>query len=380
MSFSSIRMEMLNAPGWLVGWLGGIYYTGMLLGSHFPARFVLRVGHIRAYTCFASIMILSILLQYFSDIYVSWILSRLATGFTLGAFYLVIESWLFNMANPERKGAIIGLYTFVLYVGSFIGQINFRFIDLASATAFIIPAGIVAISLLPITATRTQYPTFKTHGNYSLLNTFKRAPIGSWNITMSGLFIGTANTLLPVFLYRSGFAKEPLALLLAVPILGAICLQYPLGSFSDCVNRRKLLIGIYLTMIVAMIALVLFAKNILFLSIALFIFGATLYSVFSIAMAYTCDIFDKDDYFGVVQASLIYYGVGSIVGPITAIYCMQWFHSNALFWFLTVMSLFSVAFSSLPCFLRRRQVEDVHKTPYVNAEPHTPILRDNKPL
>ena len=377
-SFVSIKLEMLGAPQWLIGWMGGVYYTGMLLGSHLPAKFVLRVGHIRAYAYFVSIMIVTILTQYFWDAYISWAITRFLIGFTLGALYLVIESWLFNLASPERKGAVIGLYAFILYVGSFIGQINFRFIDLNSPAAFIIPACIVAASLFLLSATRTEYPSFDTHGKFNMFRIVKLAPVGSWHTMMSGLFISTSNVLLPVFLYRIGFAKEDLALFLAAPILGATCFQYPLGRISDFVDRRKLMIGLHFVMVAAMAGILVFGKQEILLGGALFLFGCMFYSIYPIAMAYTCDEFPKQEYFGVIQTLLILYGIGSIIGPILASYCMNWFHIDALFWFLGAMSLLSIVFSYLARFLPTH-TPDEHKTGYVNAEVHMPILTDINP-
>lgn len=374
-SFVSIKLEMIGTPQWLIGWMGGAYYIGMLLGSHLPAKFVLRVGHIRAYTFFTSIMVIAILSQYFWSIYISWAITRFLIGYALGALYLVIESWLFNLAHPEKKGAVIGLYTFVLYLGSFVGQIQFRFIDLNSPAAFIIPACIVAASLFPLSATSVQYPTFDMHGKFNMFRIIKRAPVGAWNTLMSGLIISTSSVLVPVFLYRFGFAKESLAWLLAVPILGAICFQYPLGRVSDFMDRRKLMIYLHLVMIAAMAAILLFAHQTLWLGIALFAFGCMFYSIYPIAMAYTCDGFPKEQYFGVIQTLLILYGIGSVIGPILAAYCMQWFHINALFWFLGVMSLSSALFSYLARFLPTYKI-DAHKAEFVNAETHTPILTD----
>jgi MFS family permease len=374
-SFVSIKLEMIGAPKWLIGWMGGAYYVGMLLGSHLPAKFVLRVGHIRAYAFFASIMAIAILSQYFWNIYVSWGITRFLIGYALGALYLVIESWLFNLASPEKKGAVIGMYTFILYLGSFIGQIQFRFIDLYSPAAFIIPACIVAASLFPISATSTQYPKFDMHGTFNMFRIIKRAPVGAWNTLMSGLIISTSNVLLPVFLYRFGFAKEALGWLLAVPILGAICFQYPLGRVSDFVDRRKLMIGLHLVMVIAMVCIVLFTDQMLWLGVALFVFGCMFYSIYPIAMAYTCDSFPKEQYFGVIQTLLILYGAGSIIGPILAAYCMQLFHINALFWFLGAMSFISAIFSYVTRFLPAYKT-DAHKTEFVSAEAHTPILTD----
>jgi len=376
-SFVSIKLEILGTSQWLIGWIGGAYYSGMLLGSHLPAKLVLRIGHIRAYTCFTSIMIMTILAQYFLDTYASWALTRFSIGFSLGALYLVIESWLFNVANPARKGAVIGLYTFILYLGSFVGQIGFRFIDLNSAAAFILPACVATMSLLPLSATRTQYPSFDIHNKFDMLRVIKLAPVGSWNTVMSGLFISSSNILLPIFLYRSGFSKEILAWLLALPILGAICFQYPLGRLSDFVDRRKLLTGLHLVMTVSMLTIIFFTQQLFILRISLFVFGCVFYSIYPIAMTYTCDGFKKEEYFEVVQTLLILYGIGSIIGPILASYCMEWFHFNALFWFLSFISLGSAIFSYLARFLPTH-IPDKHKTEYASTETHTPILSNTK--
>lgn len=135
------------------------------------------------------------------------------------------------------------------------------------------------------------------------------------------------------------------------------------------------MIGLHLVMMVAMVCIVLFAHQMIWLGTALFTFGCMFYSIYPIAMAYTCDGFPKEQYFGVIQTLLILYGVGSIIGPVLAAYCMQWFHINALFWFLGTMSFGSAVFSYAARFLPAYKT-DAHKTEFVSAETHTPILTD----
>lgn len=370
---------MMGVPQWIIGWMGAAYYSGMLLGSHLTAKFILRVGHIRAYGFFAAIMILAILTQYFWDMYASWAITRFLIGYALGALYLVIESWLFNLASPDRKGSVIGLYTFILYLGSFFGQINFRFIDLVKPDAFILPACFIVASLFPVSATHTHYPKFEEHEKFDMFKIMRLAPVGSLNTLVSGLIISSMHVLLPIFLYKNNYSKENLAILLAMPLLGAICLQYIIGRVSDFVNRRKLLVLLHTFNIAAMALVIILTGQLFWIGAALFMQGCMFYSIYPIAMAHTCDRFSSDEYFGVIRTLLILYGIGSIAGPTLAAYFMTWFQPAALLWFLGAVSLFAAIFTQIPYFRQPRMALEEQKTQFVHTQGKTPISADLDP-
>ena len=374
-SFASVKLAMLGAQQWAIGFVGSVYYIGILSGSHISAKFILRVGHIRAYVFFAGIIIASSLVQYYFNSAFSWGLSRLTMGYALGSMYLVIESWLVNDAPSNKKGTMISIYTFVLYVGSLCGQVLFKFIDIKTSDAFIIPALLVAISLFPISSTSTRYPAFDLENSSGIGKIVKRAPIEMLCLLISGIWLSTYYVMLPVYLYKIGYGEKDMSLLSMI-YLGAICLQYPFGKISDIVERKKVLISMYFASIAIMVLVIIWSLELLGVRTSLFLLGGLAFSTYPISMALACDAFEAKDYFFVIQVVIISYGIGAMIGPMITSFFMQLLGPKALFGFLTLLC----ALPPLMMFLYRQRVttdtDDDTKVEFVSPQTTVKLSTD----
>jgi len=90
----------------------------------FNDRLILRIGHIRAYGSFASLIAVTILLQgLFYDTW-GWFALRLINGWATVGVFLVIESWLLLAGDAKIRGRLLALYMIVLYGGWCAGSGN----------------------------------------------------------------------------------------------------------------------------------------------------------------------------------------------------------------------------------------------------------------
>ncbi len=84
-----------------LGMLGTTWAGGFVAGCIFAPRPVRRVGHVRAFGCFAaSAAIIALLSGIYIDA-ISWIILRTFTGFSMAGAFMVIESWLNERATNE---------------------------------------------------------------------------------------------------------------------------------------------------------------------------------------------------------------------------------------------------------------------------------------
>ncbi len=84
----------------MVGIVSSAYFIGLTLGAVFHDRLIVRIGHIRAYSSFASLIAVSVLLQ---GIYFDTGSGFPAPPLRLGGDWCVpvIESWLL-LASDEK--------------------------------------------------------------------------------------------------------------------------------------------------------------------------------------------------------------------------------------------------------------------------------------
>src|SRR5690606_30771635 len=123
-----------------------------------------------------------------------------------------------------------------------------------------------------------------------------------------------------------------IAYLMAMSVLAGAFAQVPLGRLSDRIDRRKVLIGVSLTAVVAGILTMAFnpGENAL-LYILFAAYGMAAYSLYAIAVAHANDFADEGTFAKIASGMLVMMGGGQMLGPIVASYAMQALSPVALF-------------------------------------------------
>ena len=62
-SLTTLRLDTAGASETVIGLVSSAYFIGLTLGAVFHDRLIARIGHIRAYSSFASLITVSVLLQ-----------------------------------------------------------------------------------------------------------------------------------------------------------------------------------------------------------------------------------------------------------------------------------------------------------------------------
>src|SRR5690554_7564582 len=59
----TLRLDAAGESAVVIGWVSSAYFIGLALGAMLNDRLLLRIGHIRAYGSFASLVAVTVLLQ-----------------------------------------------------------------------------------------------------------------------------------------------------------------------------------------------------------------------------------------------------------------------------------------------------------------------------
>ena len=121
-SLTTLRLDASGASAHMVGIVSSAYFIGLTIGALFHDRLIVRIGHIRAYSSFASLGVVSILMQALSADWTVWILARLVYGWTTVGIFLVIESWLLLAAAQTVRGRRLALYMLSFYGAGVLSQ------------------------------------------------------------------------------------------------------------------------------------------------------------------------------------------------------------------------------------------------------------------
>ena len=126
------------------------YFVGFLIGSIMGPKLVKNVGHIRVFAALASILSAAMLLHSLFVEPLTWFAIRLVNGFAVAGLYIVVESWLNDIATNRTRGQLLSVYMVIVLGGMAAGQFLLNLADPAGFELFILVSVLVSVSLVPI--------------------------------------------------------------------------------------------------------------------------------------------------------------------------------------------------------------------------------------
>jgi len=321
-----------------IGFIVTGYYVGFLLGSILIPIFLKRVGHIRVFAALASLASIAILLHtIFIDPY-SWFSIRIITGISLSGIYVIMESWLNDKSTNKTRGKILSIYMIITFVFVGLGQFLLNLSDPAKVDLFILVSILLSFALLPILLTTTEQPNINNPKSFSISEFYAVSPLGF----VGAFFTGLSHS--AVFGYGAVYAStrglsifEISTFMVIITFFGALS-QWPVGYFSDKIDRRIILIAV--TFLAAGISVLIVIST--YISLILFfiltaIFSSMCLPMYSLVVAHTNDFLQPDEIVSASSTIAKLVGVGSILGPIIVSNTMNILGSNGFFVYLFVI-------------------------------------------
>lgn len=368
-----VRLYMDEASPTLIGMISTAYYAGLAIGSFRTERFIIRVGHMRAYAAFASILAVACLLPGLFASPTLWILMRFLGGICMAGLFIVIESWLLAYSSTSTRGKILSLYMFVLYASQAMGQFLLNLSNPETIFLFCLATILCSLSVVPICITYRPSPELGEPSSLSFKALYKISPSGIFGCFASGLILGAIYGLLPLYASEIGLDVPQVALIMGITILGGTLLQFPVGYMSDFSDRRKILLYLSLSTIVISLVIIpgAFISFYAFLALAFLLGGAT-FSLYPISISHTCDYIESRDIVAVTQGLLLAYGVGATIGPLFSSFFISTFGHNGLLFYLAIIA------GVLSFFVMRHSQE--HEAPSVKEQQNFVPMPNTTPI
>ncbi|MED7819746.1 MULTISPECIES: MFS transporter [unclassified Francisella] len=315
-TYSSIELNSLGRSNLMIGLISAAYFFGMMSGSYFSQSTIVRVGYIRAFVLFASLMAIStLIIGVYKEVLV-WVLFRFACGFSLAALFIIIESWCILSSERRNRGLIFSIYLFVYYGTQALSQlmINFHFSDGLLAYCFI--SSLCSIAIVLMAFTKTVAPVPQSEEICSPMKIMRKVPLAMVASIIGGSLLGAIYTILPVFLVRVDSTHNMISVLMMTTILGGMLLQIPIGKLSDIIDRRKVILLVGAGICIASILICLFHNSFFMFAVIIFIFGGCAFVIYPLSISHASDFLDEHEILGAIGVLTIAYGLGSVVSPI----------------------------------------------------------------
>jgi MFS family permease len=309
------------------------YFAGFLVAPALVVRWLSGVGHIRVFASLASLASCVVLIHFVWVNPVSWGVLRFVFGFCMAGLYIVIESWLNDASTPRTRGRTLAVYMIVSMGGLGVGQLLIAAGDPNNATLFVVASILVSMSFVPVAlAATTEAPPVRVSPTMKVREFYRSAPTGMVGTFFVGASHGILFGLAAVYATRAGYGTGMTAAFLALPSLGALAFQWPIGWASDRLPRRGVIFVVAVAAAATSVVLGVIPEGNGAALPVIFVLGGLTFPLYSLLLSHTLDRSAPGTAMGASGTSLRVNGTGAVFGPIMAGAIMASFGETAFFW------------------------------------------------
>ena len=327
-----VRLESAGFAASVAGLVATAYYAGQLYGCALSGRVVNRVGHIRAFASFATVLSAAALIYALVGGPFVWSAVRFANGFAMAGVLLAMESWLNHVSGNARRGSAFSAYMMACYAALGTGPLLMTVANPDGFVLFSIASILLGLSLLPMSLSNRAQPGVAQPSRLRFQDLVRISPLGIAAAVLAGAMIGPLTGLVAVYAVSSGHGVSGAAALWLALIGGGFALSFPLGRLSDRIERRLVMAGVcFASLAAALVFRTLGDNSLEMLMVFGAVFGGLIFSVYPLAAAHTNDRLPPEDSVPAAAGLLIAFGAGAVVGPPVAALAMDLAGPGALF-------------------------------------------------
>ena len=357
-SLLPLRFSALGLSPGVIGLIATAEAIGFLTGCLYVHRLIAPVGLERAYATFAGLKAVGILGLYFAVGPFPLAMLRFMIGLNAAGLSIVVESWLNALVPNEQRGRVLTIYVLVygLFFGT--GQLLGRNLDVKSPEMLFLAGIATILALVPMVAIDVRAPVLPHRVRLDIFKALRTSPASVLACLLNGLILTAFTTVGPLFGERIGFDQYHIVVLMACVSLGGLFLQWPIGYFSDKIDRLYALIGLGAGILAVAAVLVSVQHSMPFLLIALLfgVFGGLGESLYAVGVAHANDRAVSADYVALSSTLLFIWALGAAIGPTTGTLAIELVSPGAFFVYVMALTL---AFTLFAVWRLMRRKSDV---------------------
>ena len=333
-SVLGVRAEAEGFGLAVTGVVMACYFMGFLAGTIYAEHALKTVGHIRVFAALASMASSAVLVHALSVNPVTWGVMRFVFGGCMAGLYVVVESWLNDLATNETRGRLLSIYMIVTMGSMALGQMMLNINDDSGFRLFVLASVLVSVSLVPATLSASSAPPFTVPEPMGFKQLLGVVPTGVVTSFFTGAAAGSLIGMGAVYAASAGLSQTRISVFLTAPLVGAVAAQWPVGWLSDHFPRRGVMFAVStIGAAGALLALAVGDGDALAL-VAMGLIGTAVYPLYSLSIAYTNDWITSEQILGSTATLIRVNGTGAIVGPLAAAGLMATFGDRLFFWWV----------------------------------------------
>lgn len=255
-----------------------------------------------------------LLMPIHPDVWV-WLPLRLGLAVAGAMLWITGEAWVNQVAEENRRGRVLALYSMALGSGGAIGPLLLAGIGSEGWLPFLAMAGVTAASIVPVLWVRRVVPAMAGTPASGVLGYVRLAPIPILICGLYAVMDGILMTFLPIYGMRLGLGAEAGLTFLTLLSIGGIAGQLPVGWLADHMDRNRLVLAA-VAILIGGTALIPAAMTSLVLgSILFFVYGAVRGGLYTVGMAMLGARFTGADLASASAAFGVAWVLGMVLGP-----------------------------------------------------------------
>ncbi len=337
-TFIALRASQEGFSTSVIGFVGAGYSIGFAIGCIYVTRVLRAIGHIRTFSAMAAIASASAIAMVLIIDPIFWFAMRLVAGICFASLFATVESWLNASVTNANWARTLSVYRVVDLGSVTAAQYLIPGIGIGGFELFAIVAMALSLSLVPISLADRSSPTVPEAIRFDVKKLWNISPLATIGCIVVGLTNAAFRNLGPIYAHDIGLSVTAIASFMSAGIVGGVVLQYPLGIYSDRLDRRLIILVATFGSALAALYLAVFAggdevKNL----IGIFVFGAFAMPLYSLCSAHANDHAGEGEHALVSAGMLFFWSCGAIIGPLFASVLLQFFGPQALFLYTAVI-------------------------------------------
>lgn len=278
-----------------------------------------------------------------------WTIIRFCFSITGTFLFIASESWILELAPPNQRGKIFGLYAVIFYGGIGIGGLLISQFTYKSNIVIYI-AILLNLIVLPFFVIKTIGASKPHIGGQKFSTTYKLI-FTNLAIFMPAFAIGGLETaafnLFPIWSREIGFDDRMAGAILGAAAIGNIILQFPIGALADKIGRNNVLKIIALAAVIMPLFLINTHNSFLVLAI-ICIWSGFVTGFYTMGLVGIAEYFEPQRIALANAAFGTTYCIAQLIAPSFGGTLMQFYGSSALLISLSIIGILPLIMLYLP--------------------------------
>nr|WP_275897959.1 MFS transporter [Halobacillus ihumii] len=318
-------------------------YIGILISSPFMEKPLQKLGYKPVIMIGGALVFISLALFPFWQALWFWFALRMLVGIGDQVLHFGTQTWITASAAHESRGRSIAYYGLFFSVGFTLGPLMTNLLSISLYIPFLVSALLSLIVWSTMWFVRNEMPDHNETTVYSTssIRRFSRALKLGWVAFLPPMTYGfleaTLHGIFPVYGMRIGHDVNTLSFIIPSFAAASLLSQIPLGTLSDKIGRKKVILSVVAGGIVAFLFAAFFEHSTLWLFVTFALGGLFVGSLFSLGISYMTDLLPKE----LLPAGNIMCGMafslGSIAGPFLSGIVIDLFPGLSFFYIIVAL-------------------------------------------